>query len=97
MIIKKILSPATSIISLFILFLFFNFSSKADENNIKLYSEDNGILSIMYHRFNEHKYPSTNINMEIFKKHLEIIENSKYNFLDPNEFDSKFKTSKSEK
>ena len=51
----------------------------------------------MYHRFNEDKYPSTNINMEIFKKHLEIIENSKYNFLNPNEFHSKFKTSKSEK
>ena len=77
--------------------LFFSFSSKSDENNIKLYSEDNGILSIMYHRFNEHKYPSTNINMEIFKKHLEIVKNSKYNFLNPNEFDSKFNTSKSEK
>ena len=51
----------------------------------------------MYHRFNEHKYPSTNINMEVFKKHLEIVKNSKYNFLNPNEFDSKFKTSKSEK
>ena len=76
MIIKKILSPATSIISLFILSLFFSFSSKSDENNIKFYSEDNGILSIMYHRFNEHKYPSTNINMEIFKKHLEIVKNS---------------------
>ena len=97
MIIKKILSLATSIISLFILSLFFSFGSKSDENNIKFYSEDNGILSIMYHRFNEHKYPSTNINMEVFKKHLEIVKNSKYNFLNPNEFDSKFKTSKSEK
>ncbi len=77
--------------------MFFSFSSKSDENNIKFYSEDNGILSIMYHRFNEHKYPSTNISMEIFKKHLEIVKNSKYNLLNPNEFDSKFKTSKSEK
>ncbi len=77
--------------------MLFSFSSKSDENNIKLYSEDNGILSIMYHRFNEHKYPSTNINMEVFKEHLEIIKNSKYNFLNPNEFDSKFNTSKSEK
>ena len=51
----------------------------------------------MYHRFNEHKYPSTNINLEVFKEHLEIIKNSKYNFLNPNEFDSKFNTSKSEK
>ncbi len=77
--------------------MLFSFSSKSDENNIKLYSEDNGILSIMYHRFNEHKYPSTNINLEVFKEHLEIIKNSKYNFLNPNEFDSKFNTSKSEK
>ena len=27
----------------------------------------------MYHRFNEDKYPSTNINMEIFKKQIDLI------------------------
>ena len=37
------------------------FSCKADENNIKYYSPDLGILSLMYHRFDENKYPSTNI------------------------------------
>ena len=26
-----------------------------------------GTLVLMYHRFNEHKYPSTNIQMDIFK------------------------------
>ena len=97
MIIKKILSPATSIISLFILSLFLSFSSKSDENNIKYYSKDNGILSIMYHRFNEIKYPSTNIKMNVFKEHMKIITNSKYEFLNPNEFENKFKTSKSNK
>ena len=28
----------------------------------------------MYHRFNENKYPSTNIQIEIFKKQIEIIK-----------------------
>jgi len=51
----------------------------------------------MYHRFNETKYPSTNIKMDIFKEHIKIIKNSKYEFLNPNEFENKFKTSKSNK
>ena len=40
----------------------------------------------MYHRFNENKYPSTNIQIDIFKKHIEIIKNSNYDFLNPHEF-----------
>tara|TARA_B100000575_G_scaffold252026_1_gene219778 strand:- start:591 stop:1625 length:1035 start_codon:yes stop_codon:yes gene_type:complete len=83
-----------SIIILFITILFFNINSKSDENNIKYYSDDNGILSIMYHRFNESRYPSTNIMMEIFEEHINIIDNSKYNFLNPNEFKTKFKIPK---
>ena len=90
MIIKKIFSFATSIISLFIITLFFNINSKADENNIKYYSEDEGILSIMYHRFNESKYPSTNIQMDIFKEHIELIKNSDFNFHDPHKFKDEF-------
>ena len=90
MIIKKILSLTTSIISLFIIILFFNNSTKSDQNNIKYYSNDEGILSIMYHRFNENKYPSTNIKMDIFKEHITIIKNSSFNFLNPNNFDKQF-------
>ena len=37
----------------------------------------------MYHRFNEPKYPSTNIQMDIFKKHIKIIENLNTTFIDP--------------
>ena len=37
----------------------------------------------MYHRFNETKYPSTNIQMDIFEQHINIIRSSGYNFLDP--------------
>ena len=98
MIIKKKFSPATSIINLFIIIvLFSNISSKSDENNIKYYSNDEGILSIMYHRFNENKYPSTNIKMDIFKEHMDIIKNSNFNFNHPNNFEEQFNLPKSKK
>ena len=79
MIIKKIFSLATSIISLFIFILFINTNSISDENNIKYYSDDAGVLSLMYHRFNESKYPSTNIQMEVFKN--QIDEDMKVNII----------------
>ena len=97
MIIKNIFSLVTSITSLFIIILFSNIASKADEKNIKYYSEDEGILSIMYHRFNEFKYPSTNIQMDIFKEHIQIIKNSNFNFNNPNKFKEEFNTIKLKK
>ena len=32
----------------------------------------------MYHRFNESKYPSTNVQMDVFKDHINIIKSSGY-------------------
>jgi peptidoglycan/xylan/chitin deacetylase (PgdA/CDA1 family) len=95
--IKKIFSLTTSIINLFIFILFSNLSSNSDENNIKYYSNDEGILSIMYHRFNESKYPSTNIQMDIFKQQIEIIEDSNYKFNNPSEFEKMFSAPKIKK
>ena len=40
----------------------------------------------MYHRFNENKYPSTNIRMEIFKEQMNIIKDLGYQFYDPKFF-----------
>ena len=97
MTIKNIFSLATSITSLFIIILYSNISSKADETNIKYYSKDEGILSIMYHRFNESKYPSTNIQMEIFKEHIQIIKNSDFKFHNPDNFKEQFNTIKLKK
>jgi len=97
MIIKKIFSFATSIMSLFIFILFINVNSNSDENNIKQYSNDEGVLSLMYHRFNEYKYPSTNIEMTVFKNQIEIIQNSTYSFSNPNEFEKKFTIPKKNK
>ena len=77
--------------------MLFTSSSKAEENNIKYYSDDMGILSLMYHRFNENKYPSTNIQMDVFKQHIEIIKSLKYDFFDPNDLKKNFHVKKANK
>ena len=97
MIIKKILSFAASIINLFIILIIFTLNANAQENNTKYYSKDEGVLSIMYHRFNEFKYPSTNISMDIFKKHIKLILESNYSFYHPKNFENEFNLSKKEK
>ena len=48
----------------------------------------------MYHRFDENKYPSTNIKVDVFKKHLEIIEDSKIKFINPKDFENELKNLK---
>ena len=40
----------------------------------------------MYHRFNESKYPSTNIQLDVFKKQLEIMEKEGIKFIHPKDF-----------
>ena len=40
----------------------------------------------MYHRFDENKYPSTNIKNEVFIKHLEEIDKFEIEFIDFNKF-----------
>ena len=95
--VKKILSLAASTINLFIIILLFISNSNAEENNIKYYSDDNGILALMYHRFGEDKYPSTNIQMDIFKQQIKIIKELKYNFYDPKDLKENFHTPKEKK
>ena len=51
----------------------------------------------MYHRFDENKYPSTNIQMEVFKKHIEIIENNNLDYIIPSNFLDNFNQPKSKK
>ena len=94
---KKILSLVASTIKLFIIILLFNSNSKAEEQNIKSYSDDKGILALMYHRFDEDKYPSTNIQMDVFIKQINIIKNSKYNFYNPKDLEKNFSITKPEK
>ena len=77
--------------------MLFTFNSRAEENNIKYYSDDMGILSLMYHRFDENKYPSTNIQMNIFKEQISIIKNLNYKFYDPKNLENDYSINKKEK
>ena len=56
----------------------------------RYHHNEKGILSLMYHRFDENKYPSTNIKMEVFKKQIEIIKKNNFEFLDPKNFEDEF-------
>ncbi len=51
----------------------------------------------MYHRFNENKYPSTNVRMEIFDKQMKMIKEFDYKFYNPNLFISEFDNPKNTK
>ena len=80
-----------------ILFLTLLLSNKSQsEINYNL-NNNKGITTLMYHRFNENKYPSTNIQMNVFEQQIEIIKDNKYNFYDPKEFSLNFKIPKKEK
>ena len=95
--VKKIFFDVASIIKLFIILIFLISNSKGEENNIKHYSSDKGIISLMYHRFNESKYPSTNIQINIFKEHIKIIKKLEYEFYNPAEFAKNFSIPKKNK
>ena len=72
-------------------------NTSADNNNSKYYSKDEGVLSIMYHRFNENKYPSTNIRMNIFDEQMQMIKDLGYDFYDPKSFEKEFDEVKDKK
>ena len=49
-------------------------------------SDELGIISLMYHRVGEGKYPSTNVSIEMFQQHLKAIEESGLKFIQPSKF-----------
>ena len=48
----------------------------------------------MYHRFEENKYPSTNIRINDFKEHIKIIEEQNIKFINPKNFENELKNNK---
>ena len=72
-------------------------NSNGDENTTKKLSYDQGILSLMYHRFNENEYPSTNVEMDIFKMQMQTIKQNQYAFMNPDEFTKEFSNVKNSK
>tara|TARA_B100000700_G_scaffold147380_1_gene164236 strand:- start:1690 stop:2622 length:933 start_codon:yes stop_codon:yes gene_type:complete len=51
----------------------------------------------MYHRFDESKYPSTNIQLEVFKEQLKIIEEENIKFIHPKDFENSLYKNKNER
>ena len=51
----------------------------------------------MYHRFEENKYPSTNIKLKDFKEHLKIIRENNIRFVNPNNFEQNLKDNKNQR
>ena len=89
LIIKKLFS-----LYFIINFGFNHFKLSANSNN---FFDDFGLISIMYHRFNESKYPSTNIQLDIFEEQLKIIQNEGIEFIHPQNFEKIFVTKKQRK
>ena len=59
--------------------------------------EDKGIIVLMYHRFEENKYPSTNIKINNFIEHLDLIKESQFKFINPDNFENALLNQKNEK
>ena len=51
----------------------------------------------MYHRFNESKYPSTNIQLDVFKEQLNIIKKQEIRFIHPKDFEKSLSQNKKER
>ena len=96
MIEKKILSLAASITKLIIINLFL-LQTVVYATEKQYQHNEQGILSLMYHRFDENKYPSTNIKMDVFKKQIEIIKRNNFEFFDPKNFSEEFNKVKTDK
>ena len=71
--------------------------SKSFGENLNKFNPDKGVIALMYHRFNENKYPSTNIRMDMFDEQMKIIKNQGYEFYDPNNFLNEFNKVKKNK
>ena len=47
----------------------------------QLFAKEKSAAVFLYHRFGENKYPSTNIKISQFKKHIEELTNNNYNVI----------------
>ena len=65
----------------FLFFIIPNFSFSQTNKTNKI-SDVNYASLIMYHRFGDSRYPSTNIKKEQFLKHINELIKPKYNVID---------------
>ena len=76
-----------------IFFIFLPSSLSSMTNTI----EDKGIIVLMYHRFEENKYPSTNIKIANFIEHLDLIKKNQFKLVNPNNFENALSNQKNNK
>jgi peptidoglycan/xylan/chitin deacetylase (PgdA/CDA1 family) len=69
-----------SFIKRIILITFFIIANLSAVNSQE-YQNEKGIIGLMYHRFEENKYPSTNVRLKEFSLQLEIINQNKIEFI----------------
>ena len=62
-----------------------------------MHVDDYGIIALMYHRFEENKYPSTNIRINNFKEHVNLIKSKNFYFVNANKFENDLKLNKEKK
>ena len=55
--------------------------SKSFGINLDNFNTKAGVITLMYHRFDENKYPSTNVRNEIFIEQLKLINSTKLEFI----------------
>ena len=67
---------------LLILLMFMTAHSMAMEPH-----KEQGVIGLMYHKFEENKYPSTNVKIAEFRKQIKMIQNMKLDFISIEEFD----------
>ena len=67
----------------FLLLLLFILPHKAFSSESKII--DQGVSVFMYHRFNESKFPSTNVSQEQFFSHIKFIQENDFDILDIDE------------
>ncbi len=69
------------------------FGSSSIADNI----EDKGVIVLMYHRFDENKYPSTNIKLTDFIKQINLIKKNSFSFINANNFEDNLTKYKNKK
>jgi len=86
-----------SIIKKFLIILFFSTLIPSNSSSISNNIDDKGIIVLMYHRFEENKYPTTNIKIADFIKQIDLIKKNNFNFINANNFEKSLTNLKNNK
>ncbi len=89
--------PVQLIIKKLLIIVIFHFSVSSSLQSSETDIDDFGIISIMYHRFEENKYPSTNIKIVDFKEHIQMIKKNSMKFVNPSNFEEELRNNRNKR